>query len=140
MSLGQCPICRESLDERAEPAAMPCGHLYCLACASFWFHSDGPDGAPRACTICRRAFRGADIVKLYIDSGERDVRHSPDREGAESPMLVELVEDADVLRGREVLHACEAALAHLQGGVDNAALSTALSQYARSTHAKFATA
>ena len=122
--LGKCPICLEHLDHSVEPVTMPCGHLYCLNCASFWFHQGD---ALQQCTICRKGFRGEDIVKLWLPH-ENSERNSDERG---TPMMVE--ENPDAARGRQLVEACESALMDLDTAADDAALRTALSKCARTS-------
>lgn len=113
--LGECPICIEKLEGSLEPVAMPCGHLYCLSCASYWFYTGD---APQNCTICRKGFRGEDIIKLWLTtegSSQNTAEASNNYERGDLHV-----------RGEEVAGACAAELMNLDTHGDSAALATAL--------------
>ena len=94
---------------------MPCGHLYCLACASFWFHQGD---VPQACVMCRRAFKGEDIIKLWLTTETRsDITvHAEGEEGTSSAAA------------QDVLDACEAAVMNVDISEGDEALAMALSK------------
>lgn len=114
--LGTCPICLEALTAKVEPATMPCGHLYCLACASFWFHQGD---APQPCVICRRTFRGGDIIKLWLTTADSSQR-------SQAPAAPGSTQASGA--AQEALDACEAAKSHAAAEDGDAALATALSK------------
>ena len=62
--LATCPICFEELGDKFPPVVLPCGHLYCLDCATFWFNQG--DG-PQACTSrCPEKYTGDQIIKVKM--------------------------------------------------------------------------
>ncbi len=109
-----CPICLEELDAHNTPVAMPCGHMYCLDCATFWFNqSDVPQKCP-----CGRAFKGDEIIKLWTGADDSQApcasTSTPRREGT--------------TQGRAALAACNTALQESEPWGQSKALTDALSQ------------
>lgn len=94
---------------------MPCGHLYCLDCATFWFNAGQ---GPQSCSMCRRGFRGEDIIKLWLTSAsEGSSQRNTEREAVWSEAGG---------RGQEVLEACEEALMNVDVPEGDAALANAM--------------
>ncbi|THG99838.1 hypothetical protein EW026_g2596 [Hermanssonia centrifuga] len=91
---------------------MPCGHMYCLDCATFWFNQGE---SPQNCA-CGRAFRGEDVIRLWASSDNKAPRSDTQTD----------FEYAS--QGRDVLDACNAALAGLEAGGQHADLNSALSK------------
>ncbi len=108
----QCSICFDELSDRNTPVAMPCGHMYCLDCATFWFNQGE---SPQNCA-CGRAFRGEDVIRLWASSDNKAPRSDTQTD----------FEYAS--QGRDVLDACNAALAGLEAGGQHADLNSALSK------------
>ena len=114
----QCQICLEEIDGHDKiPVAMPCGHIYCMDCATFWFASEN-DG--HKCS-CGRVFSSDDIIRLWVNtegagpsSSSQDATRACDRQSGQ--------------RELEVLAACNAAVAELEEGRQDAALAAALSR------------
>ncbi|EKM55050.1 uncharacterized protein PHACADRAFT_160976 [Phanerochaete carnosa HHB-10118-sp] len=94
---------------------MPCGHLYCLACASFWFHQGD---APQPCVICRKNFTGGDIIKLWLTT-ESQTSQTPEPAAGDGQISA---------AAQEVLDACEAAAANVGAKEEDEALAIALSK------------
>ena len=63
-----CQICKDSLGGDKHPVAMPCGHMYYLDCATFWFNS----GDGKKC-FCGKAFSGEQIIRLWTSDDEQPV-------------------------------------------------------------------
>ena len=124
-----CPVCFDELGAHNTPVAMPCGHLYCLDCATFWFNQSD---APQKCT-CGRMFRGDEIIRLYTSPGPSSSTPSSTVSsiGPSRLPVVPLQHEETDRRGREALAACRAAAAQLEGsdGRHDSALGTALSMY-----------
>ena len=69
-----CQICKDSLGGPDKlPAAMPCGHLYCLDCATFWFNS----GENRKC-FCGKSFTGDQVIRLWTSDDGNGHNRSDD--------------------------------------------------------------
>ena len=114
--LGTCPICLEGLVAKVEPASMPCGHLYCLACATFWFHKG--DGS-QPCVVCRKMYRGEAIIKLWLPAEGQASQASQVPEASTSSGQVWAT-------AQEVFDACEAAIANVEAREGDEALAKAL--------------
>ena len=116
--LGTCPICFEPLVPKAEPATMPCGHLYCLACASFWFHQGDE---PQPCVMCRKTYGGESVVRLWLptESQASQARAAPVASTSSGHVWA---------TAQEVFDACEVALANVGGKEGDEALTAALSR------------
>ena len=116
--LGTCPICLDGLVANVEPAAMPCGHLYCLACATFWFHQG--DGT-QPCVICRKTYEGESIIKLWLFTEDQ---------ASQARAAPKAFTSSDDVRAnaQEVFNACEAALASLGGREGDEILAAAISR------------
>ncbi|GJE96442.1 hypothetical protein PsYK624_126390 [Phanerochaete sordida] len=97
---------------------MPCGHLYCLACATFWFHQG--DG-PQPCVMCRKTYRGESIIKLWLPAESQSSHASkiPDASTGGDQVWA---------TAQEVFDACEAAIANVGAREGDEALATALSK------------
>lgn len=104
---------------------MPCGHLYCLSCASFWFNLGD---APQNCSICRKGYRGEDIIKLWLRSD--DGLHIQGSDNDVTRVADENLDDPHNARGQQLVDACESALMDLDTRGDDAALATALQKCA----------
>lgn len=63
MFSADCLICRESLGGDKVPVTMPCGHLYCMDCATFWFNQ----GDNQKC-VCGNGYSGEHIIRLWYSS------------------------------------------------------------------------
>ncbi|KAI0819066.1 hypothetical protein BC629DRAFT_694642 [Irpex lacteus] len=82
-----CQICKDPLGgPDRHPVAMPCGHMYCEDCATFWFNS----GENKKC-FCGKAFKGDQIVRLWTESAEggSDGAHEEKEKGKEKENLEE---------------------------------------------------
>ena len=112
----ECSICLESLGGVLKiPVTMPCGHLYCLDCATFWFNQ-GERGQKCA---CGRVFNGDDIIRLWT-SGECSTASTQTAHG--HPRTREAI---------EVMGMCTQALREIdeEGAHADQALAAALSRY-----------
>ena len=116
----QCPICFEELDVHNTPVAMPCGHLYCLDCATFWFNQSE---VPQKCT-CGRMFKGDEIIKLWTGTSD------PQTQAGRTSSSSTLVRRGNVASGRAAVAACNAALQGPETWGNSNILTNALSQYA----------
>lgn len=114
--LGTCPVCMENLSAKLEPIAMPCGHLYCLECATFVFFQ-GEE--PQACSVCRQKYRGENIIKLYLNS-EGSSQCQAIAGGASGRG------SGAFTHGQDVVKACDDLLMKLDQGKDVSSLTTAL--------------
>jgi hypothetical protein len=75
MNKKQCPLC---MDFVRQPAATPCGHVYCWSCVHKWVISDrNGNGNDRnnnhaengiKCPVCRQLFQQHQIRALYCYS------------------------------------------------------------------------
>lgn len=54
-----CAICQESLSR--DPAAIPCGHVFCHSCLEQSFQTIGPK-----CPVCRKKTTRTRILRLFI--------------------------------------------------------------------------
>lgn len=111
--LAECSICMDSLGGERVPVVMPCGHLYCLDCATFWFNQ----GDSQKCA-CGRVFQGEDIIRIWTTNEEGCASTSSSNQ-APSQRL-----------GNQALNACNVALTTLGMDVDDGddAMVTALSR------------
>ncbi|KIP06040.1 hypothetical protein PHLGIDRAFT_477660 [Phlebiopsis gigantea 11061_1 CR5-6] len=116
--LGTCPICMENLSASIDPVVMPCGHLYCLGCATFIFFQ-GEE--PQACSVCRKKFRGENIIKLFLNSDGSSQRQTVagSSVGRESEAFA---------HDQDLVGACEDLLMKLDKDRDDASLAAALYQ------------
>ncbi|KAI0340071.1 hypothetical protein BDW22DRAFT_1360580 [Trametopsis cervina] len=112
MIAADCLVCTDPLGGERIPVAMPCGHLYCLDCATFWFNQ----GENQKC-FCGRTFTGEQIIRLWTSgdsngAGSSSVGPSPTQDQ----------------RGRAALEAANAALSEVSGTAEgsDAALLVAL--------------
>ncbi|KAI0086129.1 hypothetical protein BDY19DRAFT_961421 [Irpex rosettiformis] len=60
-----CQICKDALGGDKLPVTMPCGHMYCLDCATFWFNS----GDNKKC-FCGKVFTGDQIIRLWTSNDD----------------------------------------------------------------------
>ncbi|KAI0700002.1 hypothetical protein BC835DRAFT_1329529 [Cytidiella melzeri] len=113
MFIADCPICKESLGGDKTPVTMPCGHVYCLDCATFWFNQ----GDTQKC-ICGRVFKGEDIIRLWYSSENQSTCGSPAERSAR---------EHEGLRPN-LLDACKVALTDIDTNPEgrNAAILSAL--------------
>ncbi|KAL6301767.1 hypothetical protein BKA93DRAFT_795773 [Sparassis latifolia] len=106
----RCSICFEGLCEEKCPMTTPCGHMYCIDCATYNFVEPGS-----FCAICRRPQTLDTLIRLYPDYGDdTEQRASSSKRGRNADM------------GREVIDACAAVLKSGDYGAD--ALAPALSK------------
>ncbi|KAF7793276.1 hypothetical protein EIP86_004387 [Pleurotus ostreatoroseus] len=117
----QCPICFEDLDVYNTPVAMPCGHLYCLDCATFWFNQNE---IPQKCT-CGRMFNGDDIIKLWTGASD------PESQAGRASSSSTPIRRGSTVTGRAAVAACNAALQEPEAWRNSNVLTDALSQTGR---------
>ncbi|GBF90194.1 hypothetical protein Rsub_03327 [Raphidocelis subcapitata] len=86
-----CPLCYEVF---VEPVATPCGHDFCLLCATAWLESRAhphflPGWAP--CPCCRRGFSTHDLTPASELAGAAAARH-PQEHAARAAALAPALE------------------------------------------------
>lgn len=91
-----CSVC---LDTLKEPATLPCGHSYCLACIQRHWDKK-PTHGEYSCPQCRQLFRPRPSLAkstLLVEAMEKlranSLKHNPSA-AASTPVYVEVVPDA----------------------------------------------
>lgn len=60
-----CSICLEAYTDAARPAALPCGHVFHVACVADWLGHRPPGAAPVGCPLCKASASASSVRPLY---------------------------------------------------------------------------
>lgn len=98
-----CSVC---LDTLKEPATLPCGHSYCLACIQRHWDKKDSNGQ-YSCPQCRQVFRPRPSLAkstLLVEAMEKlratSLKHNGSAAAPSTPAYVEVLPDAGPPRGR----------------------------------------
>lgn len=93
-------VCSVCLDTLEEPATLPCGHSYCLACIQR--HWDQDRSGDYSCPQCRQLFRPRPSLAkstLLVEAMEKLRANSLKQHPSSVPVYVEVLPDAGPKQG-----------------------------------------